>query len=217
MRQSFEINKKRIGKLGLTCSLVDGDGTEHHFYHGHEYVDLALPSGTLWASCNVGAERETDFGEYYQYGYGRLKCSETMDFSEPNKIIFDSTKDTATEVMGGVWHTPTREQFAELIKETSYKIVGKHGIRGVEFCGQNGLKIFLPFASYISADNGQIIRGTKHESGFYWSSTCLDDRHHTRAIFLSISTTATCVSVDSCMRNYGQPIRGVVEREKLIV
>lgn len=216
MRQSFEINKKRIRELGLTCSLMDGDGAEHHFYHGYEYVDLALPSGTLWASCNVGAERETDCGEYYQYGYGRLKCSETMDFSEANKIIFDSTKDTATEVMGGVWHTPRIEQFTELIEETTHKLVEKCGIRGFEFCGQNGSKIFLPFTSYVRVDDGGIESSIEHEVGYYWSSTCVNNPY-TATMFLSISNTNLRVYVDSCMRNYGQPIRGVVEREKLIV
>jgi hypothetical protein len=216
MKQPFEINKKRIGEVGLTCSLVDGDGAEHHFYHGHEYVDLALPSGTLWASCNVGAEREADCGEYYQYGYGRLKCSETMDFSERNKAIFYSTKDTATEVMGGVWHTPTMEQFTELIKKTNHKLVEKCGIRGLEFCGQNGSKIFLPFASYINVEDGQIVRDAKYEFGYYWSSTCLGDPY-TRAMFLGVNTTTTCVYVEGCMRNYGHSIRGVIEREKLIV
>lgn len=32
-----------------------------------EYVDLGLPSGTLWAKCNLGAEKETDFGKFYQW------------------------------------------------------------------------------------------------------------------------------------------------------
>ena len=41
---------------------------ENDPYNGHEYVDLGLPSGTLWAKCNVGAETETDYGLYFQWG-----------------------------------------------------------------------------------------------------------------------------------------------------
>ena len=37
-------------------------------FNGHEYVDLGLPSGTLWAKCNVGAEKESDYGLYFQWG-----------------------------------------------------------------------------------------------------------------------------------------------------
>lgn len=36
--------------------------------NGHEYVDLGLPSGTLWASCNIGAEHPEDYGSYFAWG-----------------------------------------------------------------------------------------------------------------------------------------------------
>ena len=38
--------------------------------NGHEYVDLDLPSGTLWATMNVGATSPTEVGGYYMYGHG---------------------------------------------------------------------------------------------------------------------------------------------------
>lgn len=38
--------------------------------NGHDYVDLGLPSGTLWATMNVGASSETEYGNYYKYGLG---------------------------------------------------------------------------------------------------------------------------------------------------
>ena len=41
-----------------------GQGVEN----GHEYVDLGLPSGTLWATCNVGAEMPEAFGDYFAWG-----------------------------------------------------------------------------------------------------------------------------------------------------
>ena len=36
--------------------------------NGYEYVDLGLPSGTLWAACNVGASKPSDDGQYFQWG-----------------------------------------------------------------------------------------------------------------------------------------------------
>ena len=37
-------------------------------HNGFEYVDLCLPSGTKWATCNVGANSETDYGLYFAWG-----------------------------------------------------------------------------------------------------------------------------------------------------
>ena len=34
----------------------------------HEYVDLGLPSGTLWATRNVGADKPEDIGDYFAWG-----------------------------------------------------------------------------------------------------------------------------------------------------
>ena len=53
--------------------LTEDDSKVHYFedtYNGHQYVDLGLPSGTKWATMNVGASSETDYGNYYQYGKG---------------------------------------------------------------------------------------------------------------------------------------------------
>lgn len=47
----------------------------------YEYVDLELPSGTLWAKYNIGAERETDYGNYFAWG-------ETVGYNEGKKDFF---------------------------------------------------------------------------------------------------------------------------------
>ena len=41
--------------------------------NGHEYVDLGLPSGTLWATCNVGASKPEDYGDYFAWGETKKK------------------------------------------------------------------------------------------------------------------------------------------------
>ena len=58
---------KQIQLLGITADIKIPNGVRH-FHHGHEYADLGLPSGTKWATMNVGASSETDYGNYYQYG-----------------------------------------------------------------------------------------------------------------------------------------------------
>ena len=66
------------GSCTITCSATDGSGVyaECHVTvrtlqgttDGHEWVDLGLPSGTKWATCNVGAETIEGYGNYYAWG-----------------------------------------------------------------------------------------------------------------------------------------------------
>ena len=87
-------------------------------YNGHEYVDLGLPSGTKWATMNVGASSETDYGNYYQYGKGAAQYAATSGDSNYSgtEDPLDSSVDTAVQVWGGQWHMPTIAQIEELIE-----------------------------------------------------------------------------------------------------
>lgn len=116
-------------------------------YNGHEYVDLGLPSGTLWAKCNVGAETETDYGLYFAWGetqgytaeqigtdknffwsdykYGAYDITDTLDYGltkyniTDGKTVLDLEDDAARANMGGEWRMPTKEEFLELA-DTAY-------------------------------------------------------------------------------------------------
>ena len=122
-------------------------------YNGHEYVDLGLPSGTKWATMNVGASSETDYGNYYQYGKGAAQYIETFKDSvySGTEDPLDSSVDTATQVWGGSWHMPTKAQMEELIANTTYKWVTNYkgsGINGGTFTATNGAVLFFPAAGY---------------------------------------------------------------------
>ncbi len=119
--------------------------------NGHEYVDLGLPSGTLWATMNVGATSPTEYGNYYMYGMG----SKTYDSADtPYDGIedpLDLTKDTARQTWGGDWHMPTQAQLEELTANTTYQWVTDYqgsGINGGTFTAQNGNVLFIPAAGY---------------------------------------------------------------------
>lgn len=58
--------KRIIHLFVLTVLLIMGGQT--FAQNKHEYVDLGLPSGTLWATCNVGATSPEDYGDYYAWG-----------------------------------------------------------------------------------------------------------------------------------------------------
>ena len=140
--------------------------------NGYDYVDLGLPSGTKWATMNVGASSETDYGNYYQYGKGAAQYAETSGNSNyPGKEDpLDPYKDTAAQVWGGSWHMPTKEQMQELRANTPYQWVTNYkgsGIRGGLFTAQNGNSVFFPAAGRWN--NGS--QSNVGLQGFYWSSS----------------------------------------------
>lgn len=114
-------------------------------FHGHEYVDLGLPSGTLWAKCNVGANSETDYGLYFAWGETQgyanasTKAFSWNDYkfgtnsnltkynSTDNKTELDLEDDAAHANMGGDWHMPNKTQCEELFKETKNGFVTNAG------------------------------------------------------------------------------------------
>jgi hypothetical protein len=141
-------------------------------YAGHEYVDLGLPSGTKWATMNVGASSETDYGNYYQYGKGAAQYAATSGDSNygGTENPLDSSVDTASQVWGGSWHMPTRAQMQELTANTTYQWVTNYkgsGINGGTFTATNGAVLFIPAAGYW--DSGSQYRVGSY--GNYWGST----------------------------------------------
>ena len=142
--------------------MVSGATSNDSFTIGHAFVDLGLPSGTKWATMNVGANSMTDYGNYYQYGKGAddyFVTSGQSDYSGIENPLATSA-DTAAQVWGGNWHMPTSAQCQELINNTTYSWetnFNGSGINGGKFTAQNGNYIFFPA-------NGQ-----------YWSGKLFDD------------------------------------------
>jgi len=141
-------------------------------YVGHEYVDLGLPSGTKWATMNVGASSETDYGNYYQYGKGAAQYAATSGDSNygGTEDPLDSSVDTASQVWGGSWHMPTRTQMQELTANTTYQWVTNYkgsGINGGTFTATNGAVLFIPAAGYWG--NGS--QNNVGNGGYYWGSS----------------------------------------------
>jgi len=136
--------------------------------NGHEYVDLGLPSGTLWATCNVGAESPEEFGNYYANGEICVKDTYASSNYRPQD------KDVATNDWGEKWRIPTCYNYEELIAECQWKWFKKYSpklgfeISGYMITGPNGNSIFLPAAYYETADDES---GEFEEWGYYRAST----------------------------------------------
>ena len=146
----------------------------------HEYVDLGLPSGTLWATCNVGATKPTEYGDYFAWGETEPKevyADSTYKWFNADSKIFtkynseDGLKtllpedDAATANWGSEWRMPTNEEQRELVEECQYQMTEVNGVYGAKFTGKNGNSVFFPAAG------GRVGTGLVSVGyfGVYWS------------------------------------------------
>lgn len=119
-------------------------------------IDLGLPSGTCWASCNLGADREEEYGFYLAWGETEPKdhyfydnytyaapdgSQSTVDIGE---CISGTQYDAAKTQLGGFWRLPTEEELKELIELCDWEWDHIGDIYGVRVTGPNGKSIFLP-------------------------------------------------------------------------
>ena len=170
---------------GFICSCND-DVTENE--DTHEYVDLGLPSGTLWATCNVGASSPEEYGDYLAWGetqpktsysWSRYKyykgtsstimkyCTSSEDGTVDNKTELEPSDDAATANWGSGWQMPSREQCKELINSsyTTTTRITMNGVYGMKITSKsNGNSIFLPAAGYRNYTSLY-----NEDGGRYWS------------------------------------------------
>jgi len=142
----------------------------------HEWVDLGLPSGTLWATCNVGADRPGDFGDYFAWGETAPKDSYSWEnymwcygYSSTltkyctnssfgyngfvdNKAELDPVDDAAYVNWDPSWRMPTYDQLEELRTQCTWTWRIKDGSYGHLITGPNGNSIFLPAAGYRESE-----------------------------------------------------------------
>ena len=208
---------QRGGTNGVTVSYADKGGRSYVLgfvalsgkpgnpkANGHEYVDLGLPSGTKWATMNVGASSETDYGNYYQYGKGVAQYADDNNYYLGTEDPLDSSVDTATQVWGGSWHMPTRVQMQELIDNTTYQWVEDYqgsGINGGTFTATNGTFLFLPAA-------GGWWNGSQQDTGNYGSYWGSSPNGSGEAYYLDFSNGGKEVIND--YRKSGYSVRGVI-------
>ena len=156
--------------------------------NGHDYVDLGLPSGTLWATCNIGADNPKGCGDYFAWGetspkedyswdtyrYGRwgsvftkyfLSSFEGYQGFADNLKVLEECDDAASVLWGGGWHIPTYRQWNELINNCTLDGPHVNGINDWAFVGPNGNRLVLPFAGF---KGGTTVSGYY---GYYWSSS----------------------------------------------
>ena len=161
-----------------------------------EWIDLGLPSGLLWYSCNLGSNAPEEYGNYY--AWGETVPKEAYDWSTYRYCTVDSegylqtlTKyniasnygtidnlttlqamdDAATAALGNGVRTPTKAEWEELVNNTTVEWTTLNGINGRKFTGSNGNTLFLPAAGHRT---GLEFIGAG-SVGNYWSSSLFTD------------------------------------------
>jgi hypothetical protein len=181
-------------KLSPKYDDTPNSSVSNNSFNGHEYVDLGLPSGTLWATCNVGASKPEDAGGNFAWGETTEKSNYNLEtykyfngssgkvtkycndsyfgdrgFTDNLKIL-QSSDDPATANCGRGWHTPTKAQWEELINYTIHEWKEQNGTDGMLFTAKNGRALFLPIVGYCWG-SGYLYSGASP----YWSMSLYTD------------------------------------------
>lgn len=191
--------------------------------NGHEYVDLGLPSGTKWATMNVGADSTNVYGSYFAWGEVSTKAEYGKDIQTQNKdasalnafnIINENGTltalyDAATINWGEGWRMPNKEDFDELIENCVWEWDKKSV--GYIVKGKNGNSIFLPAAGNYFGDS-------QKEPGYgrYWCAS-VDETNSLRSWCLCFHSITKYMSNGSFGRYYGRPVRPVTNADSSFI
>ena len=139
-------------------------------------INLGLPSGTRWASCNIGSSKPEEHGDHFAWAELKVKDNYDWDtyvhydskkngYSNLGSCISGSKYDAAHEIWGDKWRMPTLEQIKELLDCCIFEWTALNGVNGGKFTGPNGNSIFLPAAGYRFSNDMEEVG----EGGAYWS------------------------------------------------
>lgn len=225
------------GTCTITCIAVDGSGVKatcevrvmpegtYGTSNGHDWIDLGLPSGTKWATCNVGASKPEEYGNYYAWGETTTKqkyyastykhcnnnlysltkyCTDSSYGKVDNKVELEPVDDAATANWGGSWKMPTKVQMKELVDNCSFEFTSFNGVAGAIVTGLNDNQIFLPAAGQFRFEELKAFG-----YGDYISSSLYGDNTYACSLFFPTPIGSWMVSATP--RNYGSSVRPVCQ------
>jgi hypothetical protein len=218
---TVEFKDMVTGQIGVLAITVGAEGN-------HEWVDLGLPSGTLWATCNVGADSPEEYGDYFAWGETAPKdvyywstykwcngiydtitkyCTNSYNGADgftDGKTELDPEDDAAYVNWGSSWSMPSMEQQQELLEQCTWTWTTRSGVNGRLGTGPNGHTIFLPAAGYRMLES-------LHYAGSYgycWSRT-LDPDFSDFPYYLYFGSRYVEVLSNYIERSYGLTVRAV--------
>lgn len=149
-RQTHQSQTSSHKRTSRNVSINEPDG----YINGYGYVDLGLPSGTKWATCNLGANSPHEYGDYLFWGdsesvpFGK-KINELIDAKIiDNAGIILHIHDRANIEWGNRWFTPSKSECEELVRHCKWNLQKYNGVWGYLITGLNHKSIFLPLSGW---------------------------------------------------------------------
>ena len=189
------------------------DGNTQIVPQSHDFIDLGLPSGTLWATCNVGAIYAEEYGDYFAWGetspkseyfyhthkwYSEEGETQMKKYNEVDGLtVLLPEDDAATVNWGEEWRMPTEEEIRELEEKCTYTWIEINGVGG-----PNGNSIFVP----ASGDYYGSKLTSESIFGYFWSSSLMSKGDRS-AYYMGIFSTGQGANGDA--RGSGKPVRAV--------
>lgn len=196
----------------------------------HEYVDLGLPSGLLWATCNVGANSPEDYGWYFMWGSttngGDSDCSwancpgnegnssynataiAAWDATHLTNNVLNPEVDAASVNWGGDCRMPTFEEFKELYDNTVRTSTTENGVNGRKFTSKtdSSKSIFLPA---VGSRGGTDTYSTGSTGNYWLSSLYSSNPGRARSVYFGYSSDGYVNAQSHDDRNVGFTVRPV--------
>jgi hypothetical protein len=208
----FTLLSLTLGMMS-SCENKDKEPTRNE-ENGHEWVDLGL--SVKWATCNVGATKPEEFGDYFAWGETSPKTSYTKEnytYTETSNVL-PLSADAANANWGGDWRLPTQAELEELLDKCTWtwcwNYNGNKGLYGYIVTSKiNGKAIFLPSASlYIGDELDDFIEGY----GAYMTSTYLGIDNLGRSVCTGLFFHELAFDWGPFDSYRGYPVRAVIAK-----
>ena len=167
-----EQKRKEVERIRIEEERKKEEVRKLNNHNGHEYVDLGLPSGLKWATCNVGATKPKEYGDYFAWGETTPKQSyeksnykwykksffgvayKRTKYKDERESLLEYTDDAARVNWGGKWRMPTRAEQDELRNHCTWEWTILNGEKGYKVISKkNGNSIFLPATGFRYGSN----------------------------------------------------------------
>ena len=225
--------------LKILSNIPQEPSYDPELFNGYDYIDLGLPSGTLWATTNVGASEPTEYGMTFSWadstGYYeednhnftitkyKYKASSkpyypfTKYNQNDNKTIIDLSDDGARENMGGSWRIPSIAQAKELINPTYTTITTEE-----YYPDPNNLEYCEYFIKITSKTNNNFIHfpilysddfGTvsdNYTEYIYWTNECAGGTDPNGYFFTIFDVDSAVYDIGGTSRAHGGFLRAVI-------
>ena len=216
-------NVIKVDSISMIAPNTGATGSEN----GYEYIDLGL--SVKWATCNVGASKPEEYGDYVAWGETQPKsnydwstykwcngsydtqikyCTNSRYGTVDNKTTLELSDDVARANWGGSWRMPTDAELTELREQCTWTWTAQNGVYGYKVTskksGYTNKSIFLPAAGY----HGGSSLNLAGSYGDYWSSSLSTD---SPSDAFSLYFNSSNVDRDRSHRCYGLSVRPVCQ------